>query len=202
MYAALPARGAAGQREAERARKALQRENLRCRAPGGRAYRARRRTAVSAEPRCSNPPSTPLPLVLTGVKEVLCRDLDDVGRPAAPKSRARRESSLPRPHGGRFTSFDIVICSSVCPFDDGDVIAARTAARTWDGAATFSSVVWATAIDGREFSPHLAFSAVDGDTGSRRSGSSTDDRPRRRFPSACRRRQSTPASREGPRYRG
>jgi hypothetical protein len=45
----------------------------------------------------------------------------------APSKRARSRSSLARPYIWRFTSFSLVFCPSVCPFDHGSVRAAFTA---------------------------------------------------------------------------
>lgn len=46
----------------------------------------------------------------------------------APMTRAWRRSSFPRPYIWRLTSFSLVICPSVWPFDQGDVMAAAMAA--------------------------------------------------------------------------
>lgn len=47
---------------------------------------------------------------------------------SAPTNRAWSRSIFPRPYIWRLTSLRRLICPSVCPFDQGDVIAARTAA--------------------------------------------------------------------------
>src|ERR1700688_907999 len=53
---------------------------------------------------------------------------DDVADQVAPSNRASRRSIFARPYICRLTRLSFVICASTWPFDQGCVIAARTAA--------------------------------------------------------------------------
>src|ERR1700726_4094397 len=55
---------------------------------------------------------------------------DGVADHAAPSNRASRRSIFARPYICRLTSLSFVICPSTWPFDQGCVIAARTAAMS------------------------------------------------------------------------